>query len=172
MKDNYFMIDGKKIPMSDKTAKSIIDNRVLTIQDILNSRYNTTVYYATSNGGIQSINQEGMISFKGNSWNVNTKQRVKQLQAIALMMNVADYFNDKTELTPNIYQNEACYTILIGLADETYTLAVVDHYMSIQNPIYFENKKDAQQAINILGKDTIILALTGHGDLTDYETDN
>jgi len=158
---NYFMIDGKRIPMSNETAKSILANNEVTLKSILEARREG--YYLSDDGNI-TYSRFPMQSALHTFDIVATKERVKQLRAIALLMNVADYFNDEAEVYPN--------DIIRFCIKYDYTKDVISTHnwkSNTYNIVWFEKEEDAKKAIKILGVDTIRLALTGRGDLTEYK---
>ncbi len=148
-------------------AEYFLDNtkdKELILKDILKDRQGKTGYYLDNNGVINCI---GSLAYEINLDEVNnvvaTEQRAKQLQAITLMMIVADYFNDEAEVyASNITRFHISYNFLNN------TLNIRDFKYNSNGSIMFINYEDAEKAIIILGKDTIKLALTGHGDLTNY----
>lgn len=90
--------------------------------------------------------------------NCTSKKQVQRLLAINKLMNVAKYLNDGWQ--PNWGTDELNYFIYV---DSRGVLSIGSYVFTYSSDIYFKSSKLAQQAIEILGEETIKLAL-----LTDW----
>lgn len=156
--ENYFYIDGKKTSMSRETADSILESQEkVTLEVILDSKKKG--YYISNQNNINEITGNGdFLNYSCNQNVVATKQRAKQLQAIILLMNVADYFNEIAEF----YAQEYGKYHYIEYNGNNKKFEVSTTYGYNRGNIFFEKKEHAEQAIEILGEETIKLALIGH----------
>lgn len=164
--ENYMMIDGVKIPLSEETIKSIRNSKKeLTLKDILESRKDTRVlYYASVMDNVVNEENNNTLEYCAHYLHHTNKQRAKQLRAVSLMMIVADYLNDKELVYCDDTGNK--FIIRYNYMDN---LAFLSYFeFNNYSPIVFNTKDKAELAIKILGENTIKLALTGQGDLTNY----
>lgn len=84
-------------------------------------------------------------------------KQLEKIIAIAKLMNVAKYLNGK-DWNPNWDANKKIkFYIYINEYNEVTILGTFHYNVSV---VYFKSKEDAQQAIEILGKETIRLALS------------
>ena len=89
--------------------------------------------------------------------NCTSEKQAKKLLAINQLMNVAKYLNDGWKPNWNNYE-ECKYTICF---DNSNTEIFIDvDYSIIRSIVYFKTKELAQTAIDILGEETIKLALS------------
>lgn len=166
---NYIMFEGNKIPLSEETIESIRNSKKeLTLNDILVSRKDTKLLYYISTASNNLIKQEDdSITYHTYINHFTNKQRAKQLQAISLMMIVADYLNDKELL----YCDNTDAKYLLYYNSQSHLVEIDCYTVYSKTFVHFTTEKLAEQAIKILGEDTIKLALTGQGDLTNYNLD-
>lgn len=124
----------------------------LTYNDIAKELfYNKRTYYITNQGNLQTY-------FPANSYdnfnNSTSDKQLKKLLAINKLMNVAKYLNGDWQ--PNWNDgNEIKYFVLVISGIE-----ILDTFTYNYSPVYFQTKALAQQAIEILGEETIKLALS------------
>lgn len=133
--------------------RKVIKN--LTYNDIAEKlfRHNKT-YYNDMFGNIKSTNGAEHNCMEAN--NCTSEKQVQKLLAINKLMNVAKYLN--SDWKPDwdnieedkfyIRYNQASHTLQVGAASILYS-----------DIVYFKSEKLAQQAIEILGEETIKLAL-------------
>ena len=165
MEKNYAVIDGKKIVLSEELVNSIKKKQVVTLKNILESRKTGYILDTDYWEAVEIYPSYSITSTIEDNSIVATEQRVKQLQAIILLMNVADYFNNK----PEVYANDINDTYIL-VYEHVYNKIHISRELRLNTVgISFQNKEDVKQAIDILGFNTIKLALTGHGDLSKYE---
>lgn len=112
-------------------------------------------YYCDSCGYIRSIDvvDYGCLKYPSNC---TSEKQAKKLLAINMLLNVAKYLNDGWE--PNWDdEDEKKYIIFLGLRKKinvTCTIVVNGHI------VYFKTEELAEKAIEILGEETIKLALS------------
>lgn len=148
-------------------VKEIKDNKIILVEkekkltyvDVANKLFpdGEMHYYIESDAQIITIvNRKPNYTCKNNA---NSSKQLEKLLAINMLMNVAKYLNDGWQ--PDWHNwNESKYYIEILHNDEicvTFLAALKG------GDIYFKSKELAEKAIEILGEDTIRLALC-----TDY----
>lgn len=113
---------------------------------------NNCTYYITENGDV-SYCKRGVISTKEPN-NCTSQKQAEKLLAINKLMNVAKYLNG--DWKPD-WENVNC----------KYAITCSDGFIVIQDfslpnisPVYFKSAAIAEKAIDILGEDTIKLALS------------
>lgn len=91
-------------------------------------------------------------------YNANSRKQLEKLLAINMLMNVAKYLNDNWQ--PNWKDEQEC-KYYITIHDNTIEVESISVLRCIE--VYFKSEELAKQAIEILGEETIKLALC-----TDY----
>jgi hypothetical protein len=153
---NHFYIDGVKIPMSDETAKSILDSqkpKQLTYKDIAKELFLNKESYWTE--GEDSLIANDIIRTKEYTPNISkTKEQLESILALNKLCNVAKYLNDGW--FPNYTSRSMNYWLQFyeGEVSVNYTSSVKSGHC------YFKSKEIAQKAVDILGEDSIRKALT------------
>ncbi len=145
---------GYEIDKENSTFECIkFKKKSLTYEDVENNLFcGNGYYYITSDG---RINYDNCYRY----FDPNTATSEKQLEkllAINKLMNVAKYLNG--DWKPNYDCGyEPKYFICLNKHNEL----IIDYLCTVvQCDIYFKTKELAQQAIDILGEDTICLALS------------
>lgn len=111
-------------------------------------------YFIAGDGNIlDSHNMKITRNFKNNA---TSKKQLEKLLAINMLMNIAKCLNGNWQ--PN-WNNYAEYKYSIYYSHMHDKLSVNDVYTTQSQSIYFKTKELAQQAIEILGEETIKLAL-------------
>lgn len=156
MKENELAIeipDGKIVDWdeSKKQNKIVLKDKQLTYEDICKKLFKKTAYYTDIHGRI-STNNTGCII---DSNNASTEHQLECILAKNKLANVAKYLNDgwkpnKMEFYYGLDSFEDSFRITL------YTYLKSDCYGS---QFAFKSKELACQAIKILGKETIKLAL-------------
>lgn len=145
--------------------KSTLDNLVF-IKDI-NYNYiseklfkEKNFYYITYDGEIREVREARSSSLPCHMTDKNnctSKKQAEKLLAINMLLNVAKYLNDGWE--PNWdNQDEKKYTILIDVQHKN--IQIDCQFVINRSIVYFKTKELAQKAIDILGEETIKLALS------------
>jgi len=152
---------------NDFEVKEIKDGKIilvekekkLTYKDIIEQLFPITKihYFVNSAGIISSVyNCMNNRDFKTNA---TSERQLEKLLAINMLMNVAKYLNDGWQ--PN-WNNNRGYKYFIRIDNNDYIfIDFVNIFKS--GDIYFKSKELVEQAIEILGEETIRLALC-----TDY----
>lgn len=115
--------------------------------------YNKTTFYIDGAGQIDNFVCSN-IQFVFDANNCTSKKQAEKLLAINKLMNVAKYLNGDWE--PNWETAELKYTFVV-LYNK---LRIHDLHSSNFSSVYFKSKELAKKAIEILGEDTIKLALS------------
>lgn len=149
-------------------VKEIKDNKIILIEKEKKLTYDYDYvanklfpdgemhFYIDSGGCINRIvNVEFNCTYKNNA---NSKKQLKKLLAINMLMNVAKYLNDGWQPNWNDTK-EAKYYIVIS----DYGNQIHRNTISNNSIVYFKSEELANKAIEILGEETIKLALC-----TDY----
>lgn len=150
--------NGNNKTLKELALQAYDENELINIKykDICKELFlDKATYYINSFGEITMDNPNIYTIYKEN--NCITIKQCKKILAINKLINVAKYLNKKWE--PNFNDSyELKYYIYIHNDN------IEINYMTESNLglIYFKNKESAEQAINILGEDTIKLALTNN----------
>lgn len=145
---------GKEVDWeaSAKQKQIVLKDKQLTYEDVCNKLFKGGHYYTDEDGKL--CFNDVCVTICPN--NATTKHQLECLLAKNKLVNVAKYLNDGWE--PNLKKDYG-YCIEFGLCGHLVTdqCAVVCPY-SLGKTI-FKSKELAQQAIQILGEETIKLAL-------------
>lgn len=149
---------GYKIDKENSTFECIkfkLVNKKLTYNDIAIELFiDKKAYYTDANSKIATawIGPSNYEDFN----NCTSQKQAEKLLAINKLMNVAKYLNCGWK--PNWNEDSSKYFISI---DHYKNIITVDcNIRYTYSAIYFESKELAQQAIDILGEETIRLALS------------
>ena len=126
----------------------------LTYEDIAKELFpdNEIHYYITDGGDIfDSHNNETTRNCKNNA---TSKRQLEKLLAINMLMNVAKYLNDGWK--PD-FSNMDEYKYHILIEEDKIIVKFIQRFVCLD--IYFKSKELARKAIEILGEETIRLAL-------------
>lgn len=143
--------NGNTYTVVEKENKLIYNNVAKTLF------CNTSGFYISDCGDIRSNDMFGIASYKDANNCISEKQ-AKKLLAINKLMNVAKYLNGDWQPDWD-YMHEKKY--YISIEDKQIKICYVDNLQCSNT--YFKSKELAEQAIEILGEETIKLALC-----TDY----
>lgn len=129
----------------------------LTYEDIAKKLFSDNVtHYPNLYGEIQN-SPVGLADSKvSNPNNCTSEKQAQKLLAINKLMNVAKYLNDGWQ--PNWEEHNNEFKWYINLYHEIIGVNYTTHYNG--QIVYFKSKELAEQAISILGQDTIKLALS------------
>lgn len=135
---------------SKKQNRIVLKDKQLTYEDICKKLFkDNNIYYTNSHGRITS----GVANYEANEPNnASTKHQLECILAKNKLANVAKFLNDGWK--PN--SGDHVYYLTCEL-DELYTNKY--SFYACANLIVFKTQKDAEQAIKILGEDTVKLAL-------------
>lgn len=131
--------------------------RKLSYTDITNEVFkDDIVWYIERNGNIVSTFISPTSTNRLDPNNCTSEKQAQKLMAINQLMNVAKYLNGAWK--PNWGGNEAKWYIEVEVENSSIE---VDFCTSFNSRVcYFQFRKCAEQAIEILGEDTIRLALS------------
>lgn len=157
-------VNGVKIEVPEGMESYIVDGEVkfrkkLSLDDVYRKLFfNRPIYYMNDVGwdSERRDNFDGMIPLDNREFrnNCTSKKQVEKLLAIIQLMNVAKYLNGDWQPDWNNRSEIKHYISLYGGINiyKTTDFHCLD--------IYFKSKELAQQAIDILGEETIKLALS------------
>jgi len=145
--------EGYVIDEENSTFECIkFKKKELTYNDIVEKLfYNNNYYYTDKYGYVEETNT------------ATFKKQLEKLFAINKLMNVAKYLNGywKPNWEDSDYHNWyigiSCYK---DVTEDKGELEIRATYQHITSTVYFKSQAIAQQAIDILGEDTIRLALS------------
>lgn len=148
--------EGYEIDKENSTFECIkFKKKVLTYGDIARALFGgKTVHYIKDIGSIGCIG-ECEDYHLSNANNASSVYQLERLLALNKLMNVAEYLNEKTLNWNDNTQQKLCiyYNHKKGALELTHN--IIYQYANV----YFDSGKHAKQAIEILGEDTIKLAL-------------
>lgn len=154
--------EGYEIDKDKSTFEKIVFKKVeekLTYTKIIKELFNGKKYYYINDYGTikETYDPEKIIDFcDTDPNNAPTKYQLQRLLALNKLMNVAYYLNDGWE--PNWNNNiERKYFIYYVSIDKIFKIesnTIVNYGI-----VYFKSRKLAEQAVEILGEETIKLAL-------------
>lgn len=147
--------EGYEIDRENSTFECIkFNKKSLTYEGVAKELFeSTTSYYITSTGKIAK-NEYNCYYKDPNT--ATSKKQLEKLLAINKLMNVAKYLNGDWKPDWN-NEREVKYSIFINSHN---TLCISDYTTCNSGIVYFKRRELAQQAIDILGGDTIRLALS------------
>ena len=144
----------------DGNTYTIIEckEKKLTYEDIAEKlfKHNSEFWFCDNEGCIKSCEDDGDYYLNPN--NCISKRQLEKLLAINILMNVAKYLNGGWQPDWDYIHEMKWY---IFIKDKQILICYADDIHC--NNIYFKSKELAKQAIEILGEETIKLALC-----TDY----
>ena len=147
--------EGYEVDKKNSTFEKIVFKKVeekLTYEKIVDKLFQYEHHYY--------INTDGSIMKTSLGWRLPnaapTEHQLEKLLALNKLMNVAHYLNDGWEPDWNNGGQEKFY-IYYNSAVKTFNISANFYYNS--GVIYFKSKEIAKQAIQILGEETIKLAL-------------
>lgn len=117
--------------------------------------YKKKVYYPNRYGNVVS-SKLGEIRYKDLN-NCTSEKQAKKLLAINQLMNTAKYLNGDWKPDWD-NEKEFKYYILLNLSNNKINIYMT--CVSLKSIVYFQTEELAQKAINILGEETIKLALS------------
>ena len=137
---------------SKKQNKIVLKDKQLTYEGVCKKLFNGETYYTNTNGIICS---DHIIQSVTDPNNATTGHQLECILAKNQLANVAKYLNDGWK--PNDGDFVFCLTHWEYLSVGMY------HFENYGNQIIFKNQEVARQAIEILGEETIKLALESLG---------
>ena len=157
MKENELTIeipDGKIVDWdeSKKQNKIVLKDKQLTYEGVCKKLFNGETYYTNTNGKICSANITQYVTDPNNA---TTGHQLECILAKNQLTNVAKYLNDGWDPTVGY---TAWYIISYGHNNIDIVDADFQH-SHCSSRIIFKTKELAQQAIEILGRETVKLAL-------------
>lgn len=137
---------------SKKQNKIVLKDKQLTYEDICEKLFNGEKYYTDASGGIRSAN---IIQYETDPNNATTKHQLECIMAKNQLANVCKFLNGNIDYSTI----ESCWSF-----DISNKIIRITYYRP-QEPDYYQpqfvckSKELAEQAIEILGEETVRLAL-------------
>lgn len=150
--------DNCELKQDGNTYTIVEKEKKLTYEDVARKLFSKgDIYFTTTSGSIGKTSCENILCLNDVN-NAKSKRQLEKLFAINKLMNVAKYLN--CDWQPDwTYSHRVGWYIVIREDDKI----EVSYSECICGDIYFRTEKLAIQAIEILGEETIRLALC-----TDY----
>lgn len=144
--------EGMEVYLENNTIK-FRPIKKSTYEDIAKELFkDKKTYYADEYCNIKSIDAADISCYDAN--NCTSEKQLKKLLAINQLMNVAKYFNGDWQPNWNDdTQNKYCFAI------EKDTIVIACRIEINNNIVYFKTTDFARKTIDILGEETIKLAL-------------
>lgn len=147
--------EGYEIDKENSTFEKIVFKKIeekLTYEKIAEKLFQCKKhYYIADDGGIMGTSIGWLCPNAA-----PTEHQLKRLLAINKLMNVAYYFNDGWEPDWNDIEQEKFY---IYYSNVSKTIEIDYNCVCNSGEVYFKSRELAGQAIQILGEETIKLAL-------------
>ena len=160
MKENELTIeisDGKIVDWNEskKQNKIVLKDKQLAYEDVCKKLFQPDcIYFITANGNIRrSVDFDGALASGSN--NATTEHQLECILAKNKLANVAKYLNDGWK------PNKGDFVFF--LTNWEYLSVGMYHFETYGNQIIFKNREVAQQAVEILGEETVKLALESLG---------
>ena len=150
--------DNCELKQDGNTYTIVEKEKKLTYKDVAKKLFNNCCCYIDSDGSIKDV--KNLSASPNDLTNCVTRRQAKKLLAINQLMNVAKYLNGDWQ--PDWNDAEECKHY-ISLEHVNNNLSIDCTMLFQENDVYFKSEELAQQAIEILGEETIKLALC-----TDY----
>lgn len=148
--------DNCELKQDGNTYVIVEKEKKLTYEDIAKELFNKCCCYIDSDGSI--IDETNLSCAPNDLTNCITRRQAEKLLAINKLMNVAKYLNGDWQPDWD-YRHEKKYYFYVE--DEQIRILYTDTVCCLD--VYFKSAELAKQAIEILGEETIKLALC-----TDY----
>lgn len=146
---------GYEIDKENSTEDKIVlikKKQYLTYEDVCKELFTKELYYINDRGiPFRSISNDYCYT---ESNNATTKEQLERLLAINNLMNVAVYLNDGWK--PDFSNNDE---IKWAICYNNNDINVTTSWVTQTTEVFFKTKELAQQAVEILGEETIKLAL-------------
>lgn len=148
--------EGYEIDKENSTFECIkFKKKLLTYENIVKELFKDKYYYIDSSGDILDCYDDDKNSVGSYDDKTTSKKQLEKLIAINKLINVSKYLNG--DWKPN-WSDERDHKFYIGI--EGKEIYVNDTDTNNESVCYFKCPALAQQAIDILGKDTIYLAFS------------
>lgn len=162
MKENELTIEipkGKIVDWdkSKKQNKILLKDEQLTYKDVCEKLFeNKYIFYTSVNGDIISIPRHCVNNCICHKNNATTAHQLECLLAKNQLANVALYLNDGWKPS----KGDHVFAITYAAGNSNNGPIVGEYYFGTgENLVLFQTQKDAKQAIEILGEETVKLAL-------------
>lgn len=142
---------------SAKQKQIVFKDKQLTYEDVCTQMFNSECWYLDSSGRILHVNHTSDV--KNDANNASTKHQLECILAKNKLANVARYLNGEWKW--KLGHHNAFFIVDRSSKESEICLDIDKYSCYFERPtIFFKSKEAAQQAIEILGEETIKLALT------------
>ena len=143
---------------SKKQNKVVLKDKQLTYEDVCKKLFSKDCYFIDQDGSVEHISTHNWLTAMDKN-NATTEHQLKCILAKNQLANVAKYLNG--DWKPNDGDFVFCLTCR---GDFENNLGIVMYYFeNYGNQIIFKTQESARQAIEILGEETVKLALESLG---------
>lgn len=139
---------------SAKQKQIVFKDKQLTYEDVCEKLFDKGHYYTDGSGDINFVNWSNACSN-----NASTKHQLECILAKNKLANVARYLNGKWKPGKTVLGHFNAYVLWVT-PDKDYIGCTKIQECAHNSNVLFESKELAQQAIQILGEETVKLALT------------
>lgn len=139
---------------SAKQKQIVFKDKQLTYEDICDKLFEEGHYHTDNNGDICFVDWTNDCPN-----NASTKHQLECILAKNKLANCARFLNGKWKEYEDDHSSVYKYIIWYNLRTDTLAIEESHNYVQYTGNIIFKSKELAQQAIDILGEDTIKLAL-------------
>lgn len=149
---------GYEIDKENSTEDKIVlikKKQCLTYEDVCKELFIKELYYINDSGIPLKIVPSD--SYYTESNNATTKEQLERLLAINKLMNVAVYLNEGWK--PDFCNNDETKWAIHYKRDNINAICVIPSWFTQTTEVFFKTKELAQQAVEILGEETIKIAL-------------
>ena len=149
--------EGKEIDWQEsaKQEKIVFKEKQLTYADICKKLFNGGHYFIASNGSINFANWSSILPN-----NSISEHQLECILAKNMLANTARFLNGEWKEYENDHSSIYKYIIWYNLRTNTLAIEESHNYVRYTGNIIFKSEELAQQAIEILGEETVKLALT------------
>ena len=157
MKENELTIeipDGKTVDWDESKKQIVLRDKQPTYVKICMELFDKDYYFIDHDGSVEQIfiSNRSTVAYKNNA---STKHQLECLLAKNQLANVAKYLNG--EWKPN--KGDHVFTLTFHGDFENSLMVGIYYFGTGENQIIFKTQKAARQAIEILGEETVKLAL-------------
>ena len=143
---------------SAKQKQIVFKDKQLTYEDVCKKLFTDNYWYLSNYG---TILKNGIIDvhvYEPN--NASTKHQLECILAKNMLANTARFLNGEWKEYENDHSSIYKYIIWYSLKTNTLVIEKSHNYVQYTGNIIFKSEELAQQAIEILGEETVKLALT------------
>ena len=146
--------DNCELKQDGNTYTIVEKEKKVTYEDVARELFSKSYHYIDSSGKIHNEHTDDYHITEPN--NYTSQKQAEKLLAINKLMNIAKWVNDGWQPDWNDWAQSKYY---IYYSNSSNTLTIDGEIIKQRNFVYFKSKKLAEKAIEILGEETIKIAL-------------